>query len=89
MKNVEEIKEYLREHNMGDTVVFENESYAEAFIGTCCNRAVYLYSKMVRCLTEKRMSYEEAIEFIEYNTMGSLLNAGDGAPIVVYDLDID
>ncbi len=44
---------------------------------------------MVECLMEKdKMTEEEAVEFIEYNTIRSLL-WHDNPPIVLYTVDLD
>ena len=37
-------------------------------------------------IQEDDMSYEEAIDFISYNTIRSLLYAGEGAPIIMYSI---
>lgn len=51
MKTVEEIKDYLCEHGYEETIVFENQNYAGAFIGVSEDgRAVYDFEKMVVCL---------------------------------------
>ena len=66
-----------------DVVVFSD--YESALIGvTIDNRAVYDYDKMIEYLIrEDGMSGDEAIEWIEYNTIRSLPYAGDAAPIIV------
>ena len=47
--------------------------------------AVYDFDKMVEYLIETDgMEYEEAVEFIEYNTIRALPYMGEFAPIVVY-----
>ena len=69
-----------------DALVFENPSYDDAFIGISdTGRAIYDYDLMVECLVaEDGMSAEEAIEFIDFNTIRSLPYFGDMAPIVLY-----
>lgn len=37
-------------------------------------------------IQEDDMSYEEAIDFISYNTIRSLPYAGEGAPIIMYSI---
>lgn len=65
--------------------MFESPSYDDAFIGlTLDNRAVYDYNKMIECLMkEDDISYEEAIEFIDYNTIRALPYIGEKAPVVI------
>jgi hypothetical protein len=67
-------------------VIFENYSYDDALIGvTIDNRAVYDFDKMVTWLEDSEgMTTEEAIEWIEYNTIRSLPYAGPCAPLVMY-----
>lgn len=71
-----------------DVVVFDNPSYEEAIIGeTTDGRAVYDYGKMIFSLMyNEGMTEEEAVDFIDYNTIGSLGDDGR-KPIVVYSFD--
>ena len=72
-------------------VYFENPSYKDAIIGISTDRrVVYSYEKMVeQFMKEEQCSVEEAVDFIDYNTIRSLDYVKD-APIVVYEeYDID
>jgi hypothetical protein len=82
-------KERLEEYGYEDIVVFENFSYDDALIGvTDDNRAVYDFDKMVDWLCKNEgFTQEEAIEWIEYNTVRSLPYAGADAPIIMYRLE--
>lgn len=82
--------ERLSELGYEDVVVFENYSYDDALIGvTDDNRAVYDFDKMVEWLRKTEgFSPEEAIEWIEYNTIRSLPYAGEDAPIIMYRLEV-
>ena len=83
--------EKLSQFGYDDVVIFENFSYDDAFIGvTSDNRAVYDFDKMVDWLCEKeQFTREDAIEWIEYNTVRALPYAGSSAPIIMYRLEID
>lgn len=72
-----------------DVVIFENYSYDDALIGvTEDGRAVYDFDKMVAWLVETEdFTAEEAIEWIEYNTIRALAYMGDDAPIIMYPLE--
>lgn len=72
-----------------DVVIFENYSYDDALIGvTEDGRAVYDFDRMVRWLVETEdFTAEEAIEWIEYNTIRALPYMGDNAPIIMYPLE--
>jgi len=65
-------------------------SYDTAIIGvTDDNRVVYDFGRMVAWLVnEKRMEAEDAIEWIEYNTIRAIPYMGEGAPIVMYPLEV-
>lgn len=80
-------REYLVSIGLEDAVVFDCPAFDEAIIGTSTDdRVVYSYSKMIDCLmTNDGMEYEEAVEFIDYNTIRSLPYI-ENAPIVMYDL---
>ena len=63
-------------------------SYDSALIGVSeDNRAVYDFNKMIEYLIEKEgWTTEEAIEWIEVNTLRVLSYMGSDAPIVMYPL---
>lgn len=74
-----------------DVIIFgsgngSGDSYDDALIGVSSSGcAVYDFEKMVDWLMEKDgMTSEEAIEWIEYNSIRSLPYVGEGAPIIVY-----
>ena len=71
-----------------DLILFENPSYDAAIIGVSTdNQVIYDYNKMIGCLMdEDGMTYEEAIDFIDYNTIRMIPYIGAGAPIVMYDI---
>lgn len=81
-------KERIVDNGYEDVVVFENYSYDDALIGiTTDNRAVYDYDKMVEWLVEKEgFGEEDAMEWIDYNTVRALGYAGPDGPIIVYPL---
>ena len=71
-----------------DVVILENFSYDDALIGvTHDNRAVYDYDKMIEwlCCT-KGFTVEDAVEWIDYNTIRALSYAGVEAPIIFYPI---
>ena len=72
--NQEEIRNILEANGCEDVVLFVNPDYASAFVGVSENdRAVYDFDKMVKHLMDvDDMTEEDAIEFIEYNTIRSL-----------------
>jgi len=76
--------------NMGfnEAIVFENPDYDAAIIGVdSIGRVIYDLEKMTECLHEEGMSYEDALDFIGYNTVRSLPYMGPKAPIVMRSVD--
>ena len=84
MKN----KDSLMDQGFENFIIFENPDYDSAIIGiTENNQVVYDYEKMIEYLMqEDDMDYEEAVDFISYNTIRSLPYAGEGAPIIMYSI---
>jgi hypothetical protein len=84
-------KEMLDErgYDTSSIMLFENESYDSALIGvTDDDRAVYSYDKMVEWYVNKNScSVEEAMEWIDYNTLRAIPYAGAKAPIVIKELE--
>ena len=74
-----------------DALVFDNMSYDNSIIGiTLDGRVIYDYDRMIlELMLDEVWSYDDAVEWIEYNTLRSLGYAGNKAPIVVSNvLDI-
>ena len=84
---LEQLKQLISDLGYEDVRVFDDYDYADAFIGMSnTDRAVYSYDKMIEWLMLKEnWTYEEAVEWIDYNTMRALPYYPDG-PIVVYDV---
>lgn len=87
LKIEDDVKELIEEMGYEDVVIFSNPSYASAFVGISeDNRAVYDFDKMVEYLMEAEgWSNEEAVEFIEYNSIRALLYYPN-SPIIMYRL---
>ena len=65
-----------------------NYSYDDALIGVSHDeRAIYDFEKMVEWLmNEAGLSDNEAVEWIEYNTIRAIPYMGEKAPIIMYPL---
>ena len=63
--------------------------YDDALIGVSHDgRAIYDYNLMIDWLMSKEnWSDDEAVEWIEYNTIRALPYMGEGAPIVMYGFE--
>lgn len=81
-------EERLLEYGYDDVKYLVNESYDDALIGVSEDgRVIYDYDKMVDWLVDKYdWTDEEAVEWIEYNTIRALPYFGEGAPIIMYSL---
>ena len=80
------INEYVRSELSEDTIVFDNPSFDNSIIGvTTDGQAVYDYNKMVEeLMRDDDISEQEAIDWIEYNTIRAIPYAGEMAPIVMF-----
>jgi hypothetical protein len=81
-----EIRETLS-HTAPDAVILDNPSFDNSIIGIAtCGAIVYSLDKMIEELAgEDNISSEEALDFIEYNTLRALgyMSHEGLAPIVV------
>jgi hypothetical protein len=76
MKTTEEIRQAIAEQygeeSLENLSMFENPAFVGAIVGfdNHHHKIIYDYDKMVACLMdEDGMTMEEAIEFIDYNTL--------------------
>lgn len=78
----------LRDELPEDAIVFDNMSYDGSIIGvTTDDRVVYSYDKMVEeLMQDEDWSYEDAVEWIDYNTIRALPYAGPNGPIIMYSI---
>ena len=81
---VEELREYLEAQGHEETVFFENPSFVKAITGiTDSGQLIYDYDLMIAAaMEEENWDAEEAIEWIEYNTIRSIPYMGQYHPIV-------
>ena len=78
----------LRAELPEDAIVFDNMSYDGSIMGvTTDGRVVYDYDKMVEeLMADEQCSYEEAADWIDYNTIRSLPYAGESGPIIMFSI---
>ena len=88
-RTLDEIKEWLCDRDYEDTVVLENPDYLSAIVGVSDDgRLIYDYEKMAEHLmATDGMDYEEACEFIDFNTIGALPYMGEKRPIIMNKMD--
>lgn len=89
--NLSQLKELLCSMGFEESVVLENPDYADAAVGvTTDGQVVYDYSKMVNHLGDvDGMNAEDAIEFIDYNTIGAMPYMGELRPVIIHFFDND
>ena len=78
----------LRQLLPEEALVFDNASYDNSIVGvTTDNRVVYDYEKMIlEFMKDENCSYDDAVDWIEFNTIRSLPYAGEYAPIIMYPI---
>lgn len=88
-RTLDEIKEWLCDRDYEDTVVLENPDYLSAIVGVSDDgRLIYDYEKMAEHLmATDGMDYEEACEFIDFNTIGALPYMGEKRPIILTKME--
>ena len=87
--DVDQLKESLIEKGFENAVVLEAPDFIEAVTGvTESGKVVYSYSAMIGSLmSQDEMTYEEAIEFLDFNTIRALPYMGENAPVIMYDIE--
>ena len=80
-------RDLLIHNGYEDITVFENPSFEGALIGVSSdNRAIYSYDAMVKsAIQQEGWTEEEAMDWIDYNTIRSLSYIENG-PIILYSL---
>ena len=81
----------LRAELPEDALVFDNMSYDDSIVGvTVDGHVVYDYDKMIEeLMRDEGCSYEEAVDWIDYNTIGGRFPPKDmagNAPIIMYSI---
>ena len=81
---VDELREYLEAQGHEETIFFENPSFVKAITGiTDSEQLIYDYNLMIEAaMEEEQWEAEEAIEWIDYNTLRSIPYMGQHHPIV-------
>lgn len=89
--NIMNAEERLLEYGYEGIKYLTNYSYDTALIGVSeDDRAIYDYDKMIEWLMEEEdWSYDEAADWVNYNTIRALPYMGEGAPIIMYPLPIE
>lgn len=80
------INENVRRELEDDAIVFNNPSFDNSIIGVTINgQVVYDYEKMVdELMKDDGISEQEAVDWIEYNTIRVIPYAGEMAPVIMF-----
>lgn len=83
------LDEYLSEEYGPGVVHLDGPEFDGGIVGiTHDGRLVYSYAKLAAALAEANgWTAEDAVDWIEFNTMRTLPYIGSDAPVVMYDLD--
>ena len=83
------LKEKLEELGYEGTIILENPSYSTAIAGISPNgNLIYNYDLMIEYLIEHdNMTYEDAVEFIDYNTIRAIEYMGEFKPIIMTSIE--
>lgn len=86
---IDSLKDYLCELGYEDAVVLESPDYLSAVVGVSDDgRVIYSYTRMLEHLVlTDGMTYEEAAEFVDYNTLGALPCMGKKRPIILNKIE--
>ena len=77
----QEVKDALIETGFEETILYTNPSYSKAFVGVSSDGiAIYDRTTVIQCLVEEGMDEMDALEWVDYNCIGS---RGHGLPIVI------
>lgn len=82
-------EERIENAGYDDVKLLSNYSYDDALVGvTEDGRAVYDYDKMVEWLVKTQgFTEEEAVEWIDYNTIRTLPYMGEDSPIIMHPIE--
>lgn len=72
-----------------DAIVFTEDWYDDAIIGiTTDDNVIYDYDKLVEALIEHdKMTWEDAVEWVEYNMIRGAQYMGSGRPMIAYSIE--
>lgn len=86
--DLDNVKAMLRDLDFEDSIVFENPAYIEAICGINeKGQLCYAYPLMILALMlNDELTYEDAAEFIDYNTVRALPYMGEYAPVIIYHI---
>ena len=87
-RNMRSAEDRILDAGFEDVIIFKDFSYDSALVGVSDdNRAIYDFDLMIEWLMwAEDFEEDEAVEWIEVNTLRALHYMGDKAPIIMYKL---
>lgn len=87
-RNMRSAEDRILDAGFKDVIIFKDFSYDSALVGVSDdNRAIYDFDLMIEWLMwAEDFEEDEAVEWIEVNTLRALPYMGDKAPIIMYKL---
>lgn len=83
-KTLEEVKSWIEEQGFESVSYFHD--FPEAIIGiTTDNSLVYSMQKMVESLAKDGVNYEDAIDFLCFNTLRTVPYMPEARPVIIDD----
>lgn len=83
----EEFRQALVDAGYEDAYIFDG--FEAAYAGMSHDgRVIYDYNKMVKVCKKWGMTYEEALEYIDYNPVRTIPYLGEKAPIILYKVEL-
>ena len=78
----------VREQLPDNAIILDNASYDESIIGITLEGAIiYSYDRMVEeYMIDNECTYDEAVDWIDYNTVRALPYLPQPRPIIVYEI---
>ena len=78
----------VREQLPDNAIILDNASYDESIIGITLEGAIrYSYDRMVEeYMIDNECTYDEAVDWIDYNTVRALPYLPQPRPIIVYEM---
>lgn len=83
----EEFRLALVDAGYEDAYIFDG--FEAAYAGMSNDgRVIYDFNKMVKVCKKWGMTYEEAVEYIDYNPVRTISYLGEKAPIILYKVEL-
>lgn len=83
-------KQKIIQYGYENAIIYQNPDFDKAIIGVDANSGsvIYDYQLMISCLMEQdKISYEQAVDFIDFNTIRATPYMPQPRPIILQRLE--